>query len=103
MTWNKIQVATYFYAEIHKHNKLFFLKPIRAASTKANIGQFFIIFNYTGRILQLYKGYTAYFINIELLTPFKISLHYLPSKNDNEYTANIKNNAYEILFMTKQC
>ena len=37
MTWNKIQVHIIY--NINKHIKLLFLKPIRVASTKVNIGQ----------------------------------------------------------------
>ena len=45
MTWNKIQVhILLIFYNINKHIKLLFLKPIRVASIKANIGQFFIIF-----------------------------------------------------------
>ena len=46
MTWNIIQVhfLLIFY-NINKHIELLFLKPIRVASIKVNIGhKFFIIF-----------------------------------------------------------
>ena len=75
MRWNKIQmhILLIFY-NINKNIKLLFLKPIRVASIKANIGQFFYNID-TGRISQLYKGYTTYFINLKLFTPFKIYLN----------------------------
>ena len=52
MTWNKIQVhILLFFYNINKHIKALFVKPIRVASIKANIGQFFYNI-YTGRISQ---------------------------------------------------
>ena len=43
MKWNKIQVhILLFFYNIYKHIELLFLKPIRVASIKANIGQFFL-------------------------------------------------------------
>ena len=89
MTWNKIQVhILLIFYNINKHIELLFLKPIQVASIKANIGQF--CYNiYTARILLLYREYTTYFNNLKLFTPFKIYLHYLHSKNDND-TVNIK-------------
>ena len=59
MTWNKIHVhILLIFYNINKHIEFLFLKPMYRA----------IFYNiYTEKILQLYKGYTTYFITLNYL------------------------------------
>ena len=69
MTWNKIQVhVLLIFYNIKKHIELLFLKPIRVASIKAIIGQFFLIIFTLGE----FRNYTKDTLHTLLTTIYAI-------------------------------